>query len=71
MNSVDRRFTGSRVRDPGGVHKHPSRCLASAGKTRSKTRGGGNPWLAGTLGNIAACAARTDTFLGAHYRRIA
>ena len=44
---------------------------ASAGKTRHNTRGGGNPWLAGTLGNIAAGAARTDTFLGARYRRLA
>jgi transposase len=44
---------------------------ASAGKTKNKTRGAGNPWLAGTLGNIAAGAARTDTFLGARYRRIA
>jgi transposase len=44
---------------------------ASAGKTKHKTRGGGNPWLAGTLGNIAAGAARTDTFLGARYRRLA
>jgi transposase len=44
---------------------------ASAGKTKHKTRGTGNPWLAGTLGNIAAGAARTDTFLGARYRRLA
>jgi hypothetical protein len=44
---------------------------ASAGKTKNKTRGGGDPWLAGTLGNIAAGAARTDTFLGARYRRLA
>ncbi|GAA4996526.1 IS110 family transposase [Actinopolymorpha pittospori] len=44
---------------------------ASAGKTKNKGRGGGNPWLAATLGNIAAAAARTDTFLGARYRRIA
>nr|WP_238362523.1 transposase [Actinopolymorpha pittospori] len=44
---------------------------ASAGKTKNKGRGGGNPWLAATPGNIAAAAARTDTFLGARYRRIA
>jgi transposase len=30
-----------------------------------------NPSLAGTLGNIVAAAARTDSFLGARYRRIA
>jgi transposase len=38
---------------------------AAAGATR------GNPWLAATLGNIVASAARTDSFLGARYRRIA
>jgi transposase len=43
----------------------------SAGKKRAKGRGKGNPWLAGTLGNIVATAARTDSFLGARYRRIA
>jgi transposase len=43
----------------------------SAGKKKPKGRGKGNPWLAGTLGNIVATAARTDTFLGARYRRIA
>jgi transposase len=43
----------------------------SAGKPKPKGRGKGNPWLAGTLGNIVAVAARTDSFLGARYRRIA
>lgn len=43
----------------------------SAGKQKNKGRGKGNRWLAGTLGNIAATAARTDSFLGARYRRIA
>src|SRR5512132_3342402 len=43
----------------------------SAGRTKPKGRGKGNPWLAGTLGNIVATAARTDSFLGARYRRIA
>lgn len=43
----------------------------SAGKKKSKGRGKGNPWLAGTLGNIVAAAARTDSFLGERYRRIA
>ena len=36
----------------------------SAGKHKPKGRGKGNPWLAGTLGNIVATAARTDRFLG-------
>ena len=43
----------------------------SAGRRKPKGRGKGNPWLAGTLGNIVATAARTDSFLGARYRRIA
>jgi transposase len=43
----------------------------SAGKRKPKGRGKGNPWLARTLGNIVATAARTDSFLGARYRRIA
>ena len=43
----------------------------SAGKKKNRGRGKGNPWLAAALGNIAAVAARTDTFLGARYRRIA
>jgi transposase len=42
----------------------------SAGRKKNKGRGKGNPWLASTLGNIAAVAARTDSFLGARYRRI-
>jgi transposase len=33
--------------------------------------GKGNPWLGGILGEIAASAARTDTFLGERYRRLA
>jgi transposase len=43
----------------------------SAGKSRSKGRGRGNPWLAGTLGRIAFANSRADTFLGARYRRLA
>jgi transposase len=43
----------------------------SAGRSTPKGRGKGNPWLAAALGNIAASASRTDTFLGARYRRIA
>jgi hypothetical protein len=37
----------------------------------SKGRAKGNPWLAGTLGRIAFVNSRTDTFLGARYRRLA
>lgn len=43
----------------------------SAGRTKTKGRGKGNRWLASTLGNVAAAAARTDSFLGERYRRIA
>nr|VTP02542.1 Transposase IS116/IS110/IS902 family protein [Mycobacterium riyadhense] len=43
----------------------------SAGKSKSKARGRGNPWLAGTLGRIAFANSRADTFVGARYRRLA
>jgi transposase len=43
----------------------------SAGRTRGGSTGKGNPWLAGTLGEIVASVARTDTFLGDRYRRLA
>jgi transposase len=42
----------------------------SAGKSKTATTGKGNPWLAATLGEIVAAAARTDTFLGERYRRL-
>jgi transposase len=42
----------------------------SAGRKKNKGRAKGSPWLAATLGNIAASACRTDTFLGARHRRI-
>ncbi|MBM0229146.1 IS110 family transposase [Micromonospora sp. ATA51] len=48
----------------------PATC-ESAGKKKNKNRPKGNPWLGATLGNVAATAARTDSFLGARYRRIA
>jgi transposase len=44
----------------------------SAGKKKGKgSTGHGNPYLAAVLGNAAAAAGRTDTFLGERYRRIA
>ena len=44
----------------------------SAGKKKGKnTTGHGNPYLARILGEAAIGAARTDTFLGERYRRIA
>jgi transposase len=44
----------------------------SAGKKKGKSSTGhGNSYLARILGNAAAAAAKTDTFLGERYRRIA
>jgi transposase len=44
----------------------------SAGKKKGKnSTGRGNTYLARILGNAAAAAGRTDTFLGERYRRIA
>jgi transposase len=44
---------------------HPVRAKNRSGKT-----GKGNPYLKAILGEAAAAAARTDTFLGERYRRI-
>ena len=44
---------------------HPVRRQEPPGKT-----GKGNPYLKGALGEAAAAAARTDTFLGERYRRL-
>jgi transposase len=46
------------------------RTLQSGAKNTSGPTGKGNPWLRGALGEAAISAARTDTFLGARYRRI-
>jgi transposase len=43
---------------------------SSAGRRKGGSTGKGNPWLAGTLGEIVAATARTDTFLGERYRRL-
>ena len=44
----------------------------SAGKKKGKaSTGHGNSYLARVLGNAAAAAGKTDTFLGERYRRIA
>ena len=44
---------------------------SSAGKPKGSSTGKGNPWLAATLGEVIAAAARTDTFLGERYHRLA
>jgi transposase len=44
----------------------------SAGKRKRRgSTGHGNPYLARVLGEAAVAASKTDTFLGARYRRIA
>jgi transposase len=46
------------------------RTIQSGAKNHSGKAGKGNPYLKGVLGEIAAAAARTDTFPGERYRRI-
>jgi transposase len=46
------------------------RTVQSGPVTRGGKTGKGNPYLKGALGEAAATAARTDTFLGERYRRI-
>jgi transposase len=43
----------------------------SGKKATAASPGKGDPWLKGPLGEIAASAARTETFLGERYRRLA
>ena len=47
------------------------RTIQSGASNRSGKTGKGNPYLKGTLGEAAAAAARTDTFPGERYRRLA
>ncbi len=46
------------------------RTIQSGPVTRGGKTGKGNPYLKGALGEAAAAAARSDTFLGERYRRI-
>ena len=47
------------------------RVRESAGKRKGKNATGrGNPYIGGTLGEAATSAGRTQTFLGAKYRRL-
>jgi transposase len=50
--------------------KFAPRARQSAGRSKAATTGQGNPWLGGTLGEAAAGAARTKTFLASRYRRV-
>jgi transposase len=59
---------------PGRLVSWARRCpqtRQSGSKTTTGKAAKGNPWLNGILGEIAASAARTDTFLGQRYRRLA
>jgi transposase len=47
------------------------RTIQSGAKSKAGRTGNGNPYLKAALGEAAASAARTDTFLGERYRRIA
>jgi transposase len=51
--------------------KYAPKARQSAGKNKPGTTGKGNPWLAGALGEAGIGAARTKTFLGARYHRLA
>jgi transposase len=46
------------------------RTIQSGTVSRSGKTGKGNPYLKGTLGEAAAAAAKTSTFLGERYRRL-
>jgi transposase len=59
---------------PGRLVSWAKRCpqtRQSGQKSTSAKAGKGNPWLNRVLGEIAASASRTDTFLGERYRRLA
>jgi transposase len=59
---------------PGRLVSWAKRCpqtRQSGQKSTAGRAGKGNPWLNGVLGEIAASASRTDTFLGERYRRLA
>jgi transposase len=51
--------------------KYAPRARQSAGRNKPGTTGKGNPWIAGTLGEAGIGAARTRTFLGSRYHRLA
>jgi transposase len=59
---------------PGRLVSWARRCPQTRQSGKKNTAGKvpkGSPWLNGVLGEIAASAARTDTFLGERYRRLA
>lgn len=42
----------------------------SGRKNTAAPTGKGNPWIKGTIGEAALSASRSNTFLGARYKRI-
>jgi len=69
-------FGGDMTRFPTAGHlvswaKYAPKARQSAGKSKPGATGKGNPWLASTLGEAAIGAARTKTFLGSRYHRLA
>jgi transposase len=63
----------SRFPTPGHLvswAKLSPRTIQSGPITRGGKTGKGNPYLKGALGEAAAAAAKTDTFLGERYRRL-
>jgi transposase len=46
------------------------RTIQSGSMTRPGAVGNGNPYLKGVLGEVAAAASKTDTFIGERYRRL-
>jgi transposase len=50
--------------------KFSPRTVQSGTRSRAGHTGKGNPYLRGILGEAAAAAAKTDTFLGERYRRL-
>jgi transposase len=67
---LDMTIFGTPARLVSWAKKCPQTRQSGQKTTRGK-QDKGNPWLGGILGEIAASAARTDTFLGERYRRIA
>jgi transposase len=51
--------------------KYAPKARQSAGKSKPGSTGKGSPWIASTLGEAGIGAARTKTFLGARYHRLA
>jgi transposase len=51
--------------------KFAPKARQSAGRNKPGSTGKGNPWIGATLGEAAIGAARTRTFLGSRYHRLA